>query len=213
MAREIEDDHLGVVAAERNSRRSKKINSEALLWIAIGMLLLVHLAISVLTYRELRSLGARLSDRGSPMTFGGFVQVGAVAPGFDLVSTQGKSVALNNYRGRKTILAFVSPHCPHCIALFPCLAKLHAHTDAEIIVISEGDSASNRALIKQYAFDFPVVQATTEIAKAYGAEAVPLIYILNEAGVVSGRHLGAITCEGLLELADNRMTQQGSTAQ
>src|SRR5262249_24884822 len=52
------------------------------------------------------------------------IKAGTSAPGFRLPDLSGRTVSLEDYRGRKLMLVFTDPHCQPCDEIAPELARL-----------------------------------------------------------------------------------------
>src|SRR4051812_49296506 len=75
---------------------------------------------------------------------------GTQAPNFNLPSLDGKNISLNQFLGRRVLLVFSDPSCGPCNALTPRLEKLSRRTpDIQIVMVSRGDIAVNRAKVSQ----------------------------------------------------------------
>jgi peroxiredoxin len=115
------------------------------------------------------------------------LRAGAVAPDFLLPTPQGEQLALSQYRGRRVLLVFADPECTPCNALAPHLEAAHrANPDYQMLMVSRGNPDLVRNKIKQFGFTFPVVmQRKWEISREYGIFAVPVAFLIDEAGIIS----------------------------
>ena len=113
--------------------------------------------------------------------------VGAPAPSFRLPRLDGGDLALDEYRGCRVLLVFSDPDCGPCNALAPQLEQLHsARPDLQVLMVSRGDVAANRAKVAQYGLTFPVVlQRHWDTSRAYGMFATPMGYLIDEQGVIA----------------------------
>lgn len=113
---------------------------------------------------------------------------GTPAPTFSLPDLYGHTVSLEQYRGRRVVLVFSDPQCGPCNALFPDLVRLykeHQDDELELVVISRGELEENRRKAEDHGFKFPVViQPNWKISKDYGIFAMPVAFLINEAGVI-----------------------------
>src|SRR5262249_59234701 len=75
------------------------------------------------------------------------LKAGTAAPDFRLPRLDGHGdLALSELRGKRVLLVFCSPHCGPCNALAPELEKFHRENpDVEVVMISKGEPAENRA--------------------------------------------------------------------
>jgi peroxiredoxin len=117
---------------------------------------------------------AKLMERGLP--------AGSICTNFDLPSLDGARYSLTQFRGRRTLLIFISPDCPQSASLLQELAKLPSPTpdDFQIVLISSGDPAPNRLLAERTGVRFPLLlQTHREVADAYFAPETPMAYLVG----------------------------------
>src|SRR5512141_2072256 len=107
---------------------------------------------------------------------------GDQAPAFEGITTDGRRVALSDYRGRKLVLYFYpKDDTPGCTKQ-ACSLRDHgagiAAKGAAILGVSTQDVASHAAFARKFALDFPLLADTDgRVGRAYGA--------LGGAGLVS----------------------------
>jgi peroxiredoxin len=112
------------------------------------------------------------------------LKAGTRAPDFALEDVRGGEVSLADYRGRSVLLVFSDPDCGPCNALLPDLAKVQER--AEIVMISRGDPAENRAKAEEHGLGFPVLlQKGWTLSKQYGIFATPVAFLVDAEGVLA----------------------------
>jgi peroxiredoxin len=120
---------------------------------------------------------------------GSGLKAGDRAPLFQLPDLQGRTVALEQYRGRRVLLIFTDPQCAPCDELAPHLVRLHqehANNNLSVILVARGDPESNRRKAEQHGFEFPVVlQSKWKISKEYGTFATPAAFLIAEDGAIA----------------------------
>src|SRR5439155_7426457 len=136
------------------------------------------------------------------------LKAGTPAPDFRLPRLDGRGdLSLEEFRGRRVLLVFSSPHCGPCDALAPELEKFHREqggterpltltlspseeerrnlSEVAVVMISKGEPKENRAKVKEHRLTFPVVlQQQWEISRRYAMFATPIAYLINEQGVI-----------------------------
>jgi peroxiredoxin len=136
---------------------------------------------------------------------------GTRAPDFRLSRLDGGDLSLEELRGRPVLLVFSDPACGPCDLLAPELEQLHRRASyLQVVMVSRGDVAANRAKAAAYDLTFPiVVQQRWEISRAYGMFATPIGYLIDSNGVIdAGVAVGA---QAILALADgNASPGEGS---
>lgn len=114
---------------------------------------------------------------------------GSPAPTFSLPDLGGRTVSLEDYRGRRVMLVFSDPNCGPCDALAPDLIRLereHRDNNLAVVMVSRGDPKENRRKAKQHGFEFPVVvQQKWKLSKQYGIFATPVAFLIDEQGVIA----------------------------
>jgi len=140
------------------------------------------------------------------------LKAGTLAPTFRLRDLEGRSVSLDDYRGRRVLLVFSDPHCGPCDELAPQLAKLHQehkNNGLNFVMIGRGDTAENLRKAQQFGIQFPVVlQDKWKLSKEYGIFATPVAFLVGEDGVilkdvaVGSDAITALVLEGLGEGKD-----------
>jgi peroxiredoxin len=140
---------------------------------------------------------------GQPQAAPPGLAVGSEAPDFELPDLVGRRQTLAQFRGRRVLLIFFSPKCPHCIEMVPDIAALAP--DGGIasplpLVVSTGDAEENRRLIEAQGLHCPVLlQEQMEVAAKYQIFGTPMGYLLDEQGTIaSGPAVGE---EAVLTLA------------
>lgn len=113
---------------------------------------------------------------------------GTPAPNFNLPALDGKKVSLQQFRGRRVLLVFSDPGCGPCDSLAPRLERLARRTpDVQVVMVSRGELAVNRAKAVQYGLTFPVVlQRSWEVSRRFEMFATPIAYYVDQQGVVTG---------------------------
>jgi peroxiredoxin len=111
---------------------------------------------------------------------------GSIAPDFTMPDLTGRSISLQQYRGRRVILIFSDPHCGPCMQLAPYLVRMYRRRRTiatEIVVISRGDIEENRQKAEAHGFDFPVViQDRWKLSRKFGIFATPAAFLIGEDG-------------------------------
>jgi len=85
------------------------------------------------------------------------------------------------------LLVFSDPHCGPCNALAPELERLHReHPDLAVLMISRGEPEENRIKAREHRLTFPIIlQQHWEVSRRYAMFAMPIAYLIDEAGVIA----------------------------
>ena len=100
------------------------------------------------------------------------LEIGDLAPDFELLNQDGEMVRLSDLRGSKVVLYFYpkdsTPGCTQeACSLNDGFVLLH---DAGILIfgLSKGTVKSKQKFIKKYGLSFPLLIATEDVLNAYG---------------------------------------------
>ena len=119
----------------------------------------------------------------------GGLKAGSPAPGFHLPDIRGRTVSLEEYRGRRVLLVFTQPGCGPCDQLAPQLVRLHkehGENGLAVLVVGRGDIEGNRRKAEQHGLEFPVVvQEKWKLSREYGTFATPVAFLIGEAGLIA----------------------------
>jgi peroxiredoxin len=152
---------------------------------------------------------------------------GSMAPAFELPDLDGPLRGLAEFRGRRVLLIFFSPHCGFCTAMMPDLAALASgggNGQPMPLVVTTGGAETNRRLFQKHGVRCPVLlQEAMEVASQYQAQGTPMGYLIDEQGAIaSGLTAGAADLLALAKaggkslgnpsLANSRLDRSGLKA-
>jgi peroxiredoxin len=117
------------------------------------------------------------------------IDVGQLAPDFELPTPEGELVRLSDYRGRPVWINFWAPWCPACRTEMPRLEGFYLdHQSDDLVVLGVGvrDSAdAMRTYASEVGVSYPiVVDGDGAVANEYQALALPVHYWIDRDGVV-----------------------------
>ena len=111
---------------------------------------------------------------------------GTEAPDFRIPRVDGGELSLSDYRGQRVVLVFSDPQCGPCMTLAPRIEQQSRRTDVQVVMVSRGDPAVNRAKVAEQRLTFPVgLQRQWEISRSYAMFATPIAYLVDEDGVIA----------------------------
>jgi len=117
------------------------------------------------------------------------LKAGTPAPRFKLPDIHGRTVSLEDYRGRSLLLVFTDPKCGPCDQLAAQLAHLDGKQTAggaAILMVGRGDAEENRRKARQQGFSFPVLlQDRWKLSKEFGIFGTPVAFLIDEHGVIA----------------------------
>ncbi len=123
-------------------------------------------------------------------------RVGDAAPDFTLKTFDGKAVSLSDYRGKPVVLNFWASYCHPCREEFPLFREQLAAHPGDFVVLGV-DAKDIESDAKKFANDqkatWPiVVDASNDVAKAYGVAAVPQTFFIRPNGTIAVRYYAEI---------------------
>ncbi|MDQ3819325.1 MAG: TlpA family protein disulfide reductase [Acidobacteriota bacterium] len=115
---------------------------------------------------------------------------GTPAPDFNLKTTAGESLSLNQYRGRVVLIDFWQTWCPPCVEELPHLEALQKRYGARGLVVLgitgklDGVGAKElRDLVRDNRIDYPIlVDEKGAVASLYDVSGYPHVFIIDESG-------------------------------
>ena len=117
------------------------------------------------------------------------LDVGWLAPDFELRTPEDEPVRLSGFRGRPVWINFWAPWCPACRTEMPRLERLYAQHQADGLVILGVGVRDSPESLRTYAGEvgvtYPiVVDGDGAIANLYQALALPVHYWIDRDGIV-----------------------------
>ncbi len=125
------------------------------------------------------------------------VTVGAPAPAFTLVNTEGKSVSLSDYKGKTVVLEWFNPDCPFIVAAHrggPLEAMPGEWTEKGVVWLTINSNAEGkqghgqeRNARARDEYQLPTAVLLDEdgsVGKAYGAKTTPQMFVVDAAGTL-----------------------------
>jgi peroxiredoxin len=142
--------------------------------------------------------------------------IGRSAPAFRAEDQEGRTVKLSDYTGKIVVLEWLNPECPfvrrHAEAgTMRDLAKRYREKGVVWIGVNtsrSSDAAANRAWALKNKLDYPILDdASSAIARAYGAKATPHMFVIDRGGKLA--YGGAIDNDRDGEKGDARVNYVG----
>lgn len=123
------------------------------------------------------------------------------APSFALKDLGGRTVRLDQFKGKVVMLNFWATWCPPCRAEMPDLVKLqreHGGRGLQIAGITYPPERASRVrrLARELKINYPLLFGTRRVASLYGVEDIlPVTVIIDREGRIRDRVLGILTPE------------------
>lgn len=118
------------------------------------------------------------------------VNVGALAPPFELGSMEGRSCSLQSLQAQGPVLAvFFKVGCPTCQYTLPFVERLHRQlgpSGLQVVGISQDNARESRRFAERYGVTFTVLidDEPYAVSRQYGLEYVPTLFLTAPDGHV-----------------------------
>src|SRR5699024_1381412 len=128
------------------------------------------------------------------------LELGQIAPDFELQRLNGEKVSLSDYRGKRVILNFWATWCPPCREEIPDFQKLYSNKDVVILAVNMTDTEKSDEdvdkFVDNYEMTFPVLMDIDgEISSKYEVQAYPTSYMIDSDGHIQFMAMGAMNYE------------------
>ncbi|GIN97687.1 thiol:disulfide interchange protein tlpA [Siminovitchia terrae] len=140
----------------------------------------------------------KVADENVPGVDLSEVKEGKMAPDFELVTLNGETVKLSDYRGKKVILNFWATWCPPCRAEMPHMQNFYEQNKdngIEIVAVNLTKMDKGRMeidkFVKEYGLTFDIpLDEEGDIGMQYQAFTIPTSYIIDTNGKIASKVIG-----------------------
>lgn len=177
----------------------------AVAYVALWLIVIVQTVVLLEMLRQIGILRRRVGPEPGALLTGGGLPRGTAAPAFAATDLQTEQVVtLEQFRGHRVLLVFLSGGCQACRTLAPDLglfAQEHAGEIATLAVCS-GSNDGCAGFAREYRLSLPVLlDPEHRIAGAYEARVTPCATLIDAEGrvLIHGVPNSADHLEGLLQ--------------
>ncbi|WP_058308802.1 peroxiredoxin family protein [Gracilibacillus massiliensis] len=131
------------------------------------------------------------------------LDIGNVAPNFELQTLAGETVSLADFRGKPVMLNFWATWCPPCRAEMPDMQQFHEDTDITILAINltttEASEEDVPAFKEEFGLDFTIpMDRENKVSDLYQIRPIPTSYIIDKNGVIKFYTYGPLNYEQMM---------------
>lgn len=119
------------------------------------------------------------------------------APAWKLKDVDGKVVSSTDFKGKVVVIDFWATWCPPCREEIPGYIALQKKYGKDgLVIIGVSLDQKGPAVVKPFmakmGINYPIVMADEETAGLFGGvEAIPTTFIIDRAGIIRDRKMGA----------------------
>lgn len=123
------------------------------------------------------------------------------APAWKLKDVDGKVVSSTDFKGKVVVIDFWATWCPPCREEIPGYIALQKKYGKDgLVIIGVSLDQKGPAVVKPFmakmGINYPIVMADDETAGLFGGvEAIPTTFIIDRAGMIRDRKIGAEATE------------------
>ncbi|KAB8128990.1 TlpA family protein disulfide reductase [Gracilibacillus oryzae] len=132
------------------------------------------------------------------------LEVGNIAPDFELQTLSGETAKLSDFRGKKVMINFWATWCPPCRAEMPDMEKFYQEKDIVILAVNLTESENNlqqvEDFVKEYNLTFPILlDDKLEVATGYMIRPIPTSFMIDSNGIIAFRAYGALNYDLMIQ--------------
>ncbi len=138
------------------------------------------------------SAGSEPLDGKSPTVPVKGIQVGNLAPDFQLQSLDGQTISLGDLRGKPVLINFWASWCPPCREEMPYLQEIYEEwTDQGLVLlaINIGESSSKaEEFMQNHNLSFTgLLDLKQEVARRYNITGIPTTFFIDKDGIIQDK--------------------------
>ena len=131
-------------------------------------------------------------------------EIGKLAPDFQLISLDGRTVSLSDYRGKPVLLNFWASWCGPCQYEMPFLQQTYEKWTGRGLVVLAVNLQESPDVVKEFMVDFglslPVLLATDpKVPLSYNVRGIPATFFIDKSGIIRDIKVGPFISEAEIE--------------
>jgi thiol-disulfide isomerase/thioredoxin len=116
------------------------------------------------------------------------IEIGDIAPDFELPLLSGGTVRLSDLRGKPVLINFMTTWCPPCQKEFPAIQQIHEEYGdrLQVIAISVGEPQSDvSSSFGELPYTFPIAYDEQDVLYVdYAIDFIPQSFFIDSDGVI-----------------------------
>jgi len=122
------------------------------------------------------------------------IEVGAMAPSFQLANIKNETVSSDSIKGEVVVLNFWSTYCANCMAELEELKSIHQSGKATVIGVAlDEDPDRVREKVAERGVEFPVLLGDEELFVKFDGFTIPYTLVLDESRKICKTFRGPMT--------------------
>jgi len=137
------------------------------------------------------------------------VEVGNLAPDFQLQSLAGQTISLGDLQGKPVLINFWATRCPPCRGEMPYIQEIYEEWSGNglvVLAINIGESSSSvEGFMQSNGLSFTVLLDTKQnVAQKYNIQYIPTTFFIDKDGIIQDKVIGAFQNKAQIE---NRLSK------
>jgi len=141
------------------------------------------------------------------------IDIGKLAPDFELQYLDGQTFSLSSAQGKPVLLNFWATWCGPCRSEMPLLQQIYEEYSSQGLVFVAVDIGENAAQVEKFmqnnSLTIPVLLDTrAKVATTYNVSGIPTTLFIDKDGIIRNKKIGALTDKSEIEQGLNRIGLQ-----
>ncbi|MCG3114961.1 MAG: TlpA family protein disulfide reductase [Candidatus Manganitrophus sp. SA1] len=137
-------------------------------------------------------------------------QVGGPAPSLEAETLKGKTVSLNDYRGKVVLLTFWATWCEPCKKEMPEIQAAYERYEKDglvVLAVNFGEKLDTASSFAHHGkLTFPILlDRRANIAERFGVVSLPVTFFIDQDGIIRERVVGGTLTEQSIEETFKRL--------